>query len=468
MRSGSGDGGEADAGDGAGKVRENGSGFGTAHGGVGGVGRRSSDRCLDGKAHHVRSPPASPSKRSGAARYGVSVGGDDDKAEEGSHGAGGGGLPLGKLTSLEDKLKNRPSMEVLFQQNILKINSTAVTPHIHATQQRLLMRQVGSSLEKKLRSRPHMRQLVMHNIIPEEDEYKEHENRLWGHIQVVASDSASSSKPPTTQSSFAKQQQQQQQQQQQARAKPPHRQAGEGVEALVDRLQDAMLERLATIRQGIDSLRLARTRITSREPGHWAGFEEDEERLEHHVRAQIRAAETIAIEHTSLLRQEILLHVQSLPSSTVTGGGVGSGGAGVLGGSNGVGAGPGGGRVVGGRSAGAGQHNEESAPSSHPAPTFGPPPAPPKPPSGVISSYRLASAAASSASAAAAAAAAAAEEKKGDGAARTEGAGRRPWGVSGTVKDGRERGGGGERGSGGGGRHRGGGGAGPKCAVSGR
>jgi hypothetical protein len=27
-------------------------------------------------------------------------------------------------------------MEVLFQQNILKINSIAVTPHIHATQQR--------------------------------------------------------------------------------------------------------------------------------------------------------------------------------------------------------------------------------------------------------------------------------------------------------------------------------------------
>jgi len=28
----------------------------------------------------------------------------------------------------------------------------------------------------------HTRQLVMHNIIPEEDEYKEHEHRLWGHI----------------------------------------------------------------------------------------------------------------------------------------------------------------------------------------------------------------------------------------------------------------------------------------------
>ena len=109
------------------------------------------------------------------------------------------------------------------------------------------MRQMGSSLEKKLRSRPHMRQLVMHNIIPEEDEYKEHENRLWGHIQVVATDSPSSSaKPSTAPSSFAKQQQQQQQQ---ARAKAPHRQAGEGVEAVVDRLQDAMLERLATIRQ---------------------------------------------------------------------------------------------------------------------------------------------------------------------------------------------------------------------------
>ena len=74
-------------------------------------------------------------------------------------------------------------MEALYQQNILKINSTAVTPHIHAAQQRLLMRQMGSSLEKKLRARPHMRQLVLHNIIPEEDEYREHENRLWGHLQ---------------------------------------------------------------------------------------------------------------------------------------------------------------------------------------------------------------------------------------------------------------------------------------------
>jgi hypothetical protein len=110
--------------------------------------------------HHVRSPPASPSKRSGAGRYGVGAGGGDEKAEEGAHG-GGGGLPLGKLTSLEDKLKKRPSMEVLFQQNILKINSIAVTPHIHATQQRYYF---SSPLSGYIKYRKFTRALTSQNF----------------------------------------------------------------------------------------------------------------------------------------------------------------------------------------------------------------------------------------------------------------------------------------------------------------
>ena len=71
--------------------------------------------------------------------------------------------------------------------------------------------------------------------------------------------------------------------------------------------------------QGIDSLRLARTRITSRESGQWGRFEEDEERLEHHVRAQIRAAETIVMEQGALLRRELALH--AMPPAVSGGGG---------------------------------------------------------------------------------------------------------------------------------------------------
>eukprot|EP00960_Hanusia_phi_P041231 754898-Hanusia_phi.AAC.2 len=79
-------------------------------------------------------------------------------------------LPQRTLNSLEDKLKNRPTkassassplpsavaqtflslQQDLVQQNILKA-STAVTPNILAAQQRLLMRQMGSTLERKLR-----------------------------------------------------------------------------------------------------------------------------------------------------------------------------------------------------------------------------------------------------------------------------------------------------------------------------
>ena len=140
---------------------------------------------------------------------------------------------------------------MLYQQNILKSSSTAVMPTIQAAQQRLLMRQMGNSLERKLRSRPHMRQLVLHKIIPEEAELDDHEARLWGHLDLGASGSC--------------------------RAKAAAR-----VARVSGGDMGAILECLATIRQGMDALRLARTRAVNGVRG-----EDQEEALEHFVRAQV-------------------------------------------------------------------------------------------------------------------------------------------------------------------------------------
>mmetsp|Transcript_8429 Transcript_8429/g.28286 ORF Transcript_8429/g.28286 Transcript_8429/m.28286 type:complete len:1016 (-) Transcript_8429:107-3154(-) len=204
-------------------------------------------------------------------------------------------LPQRTLNSLEDKLKNRPSKEDLVQQNILKA-STAVTPNILAAQQRLLMRQMGSTLERKLRSRPQIRQLVLHNIIPEEDVYEDHEHRLWGHIQ-----SFHGSMPE-----FAKNQN---------RRDLKVAYGREGLASVIDCMQSNLMERLGAIRQGIDSLRLARTRVTSMaDSGELKErSEEEEECLEHHVRSQIRLAENSCLEYLQIVRTELAreAHVSS-------------------------------------------------------------------------------------------------------------------------------------------------------------
>lgn len=48
-----------------------------------------------------------------------------------------------------------------------------------------MMRKRGAALEMKLHMRPNLNHLVMHNIILEEDEYVDHEVRLWGHVPGI-------------------------------------------------------------------------------------------------------------------------------------------------------------------------------------------------------------------------------------------------------------------------------------------
>jgi hypothetical protein len=52
-----------------------------------------------------------------------------------------------------------------------------------------MMRKRGAVLESKLHRRPNLKQLVLHNIIPEDDEYVDHEVRLWGHVPGVVQQS---------------------------------------------------------------------------------------------------------------------------------------------------------------------------------------------------------------------------------------------------------------------------------------
>ena len=91
-----------------------------------------------------------------------------------------------RYRELDHKLHNRPSKADLEHLNILK-GRNGVEPNIHAAQQRLMMRKRGTALEMKLHKRPNFNQLVRHNIIPEEDEYIEHEIRLWGHVPGMPS-----------------------------------------------------------------------------------------------------------------------------------------------------------------------------------------------------------------------------------------------------------------------------------------
>ncbi len=127
--------------------------------------------------------------------------------------------------------------------------SKAVTASIHATQERLLKRQMGGILESKLRSRPHMRQLVLHNIIPEEDEYEDHELRLWGHL----TDSDARVKLGTVSHTPG------------TRIGLPRPPENETADEVIRRMQQLLLDRLADIRQGMDALRLARTRSAFRQ-----------------------------------------------------------------------------------------------------------------------------------------------------------------------------------------------------------
>mmetsp|Transcript_74556 Transcript_74556/g.199391 ORF Transcript_74556/g.199391 Transcript_74556/m.199391 type:complete len:1596 (-) Transcript_74556:922-5709(-) len=125
------------------------------------------------------------------------------RPEPGSGGVGGGRaarLAEEQQLALARKLCNRPPREALVQQNILKDDSSGpVTPNILAAQRVLMKRKANSSLEMKLFRRPQLQQLIITKIIPEEDEYVEHEQRLWGHIQANAqhnSDGEDNEDPP--------------------------------------------------------------------------------------------------------------------------------------------------------------------------------------------------------------------------------------------------------------------------------